>query len=494
MKKLIALLLVVIMTMTLFAACGGDTTDPTGTSSSSSTTEEPTPGVTYTYAVKDSEIRITTEPDTGRCAADGGYTAHGKYLLKDDYLICYGPCEEDNGVKAIWAYVACDADLEVVGGMASAFKINEDNSLTKVQTYALSLRGSQAIFVYDPAAPEQIMLISFYEGNAYHAVGACLASGNYLYLYGDVTGGDPSWGPMLWPSVKGAYSINIPTEESEDPVNTLNVLKVYDMPENGGALILLNEEGNECGFASISDYGKFFATGACAIEGDTLTTSGDCTNPDAPAAAQVWGSCAGTYTLDHENLEAYKGEAPVPTVELLFASSTDANGYGINLNFYSDYTWKMYKGETFAGFEGTWSVNNGKLVFTYTEEGETITAEQACAEGVITIVYGPHTFTANESDLPAGEVTKIFVSSTDANGYGINLDFYSDGTWRMVKGENDVGYSGTWAIENGKFVFTYTQDGAEVTAEQTCTDGVITIIYGSHTFTVNAGDVPGYNG
>lgn len=401
MKKLIALLLAAVMVMCLFSACNkpNDNTNPSN-NSTPSTGGQATPGETYTYAVKDSQIRITTEPDTGRCAADGGYTAHGKYMIKDDYLICYGPCEEDNGVKAIWAYVACDADLEVLGGMASAFKINEDKSLTKVQAYALALRGSQAIFVYDPAAPEQIMLISFYEGNAYHAVGACLASGNYLYLYGDVTGGDPSWGPMLWPSVKGAYSINVPAEESEDPVNTLNVLSVYDMPENGGALILLNEEGTACAFASISDYGKFFATGACTIADNTLTTSGDCTNPDAPGAAQVWGSCAGSYTLDSENLEAYKGEAPVPTVELLFASSTDANGYGINLNFYSDYTWKMVKGENEVGFAGTWSITDGKFMFTYDQDGTEVTAEQACADGVITIIYGAHTFTVNASDVP----------------------------------------------------------------------------------------------
>ena len=403
MKKITALLLIAALALCVFAGCTGST-EPSTASTEPSSESETTEGTTYTYAVKDSEIRITVEPDTGRCAADGGYTAHGQYLIKDDYLICYGPCEEDNGVKAIWNYVACDADLEVVGGMASAFKINDDNSLTKVQAYALSLRGSQAIFVYDPALAEQVMMISFYEGSAYHAVGACMLSGNVLYLYGDVTGGDPSWGPMLWPSVKGAYSINVPAEEEEGPVNTLNVLPVYDIPANGAALILLNEEATACGFVSISDYGKFFATGACTVADGVLTTDGDCTNPDVGGAEQVWASCAGAYTLDSENMEAVAGEGgSTPSVkgELAFASGTDANGYGINLNFYTDGTWKMVKGENEVGYAGTWAVENGKFMFTYESDGASVTQEQSVADGVITIQYGQaHTFTANVSDVP----------------------------------------------------------------------------------------------
>lgn len=417
MKKILAFLLAATLLLLVFAGCSKTETneqqtqavEENGTEQAAEQSEpqaEDEAAITYTYAVKDSEIRITPEADTGRCAADGGYTAHGQYLIKDDYLICYGPCEEDNGVKAIWDYVACDADLEVIGGMASTFKINDDNSLTKVQTYALSLRGSQAIFVYDPALAEQVMMISFYEGSAYHAVGACMLSGNIMYLYGDVTGGDPSWGPMLWPSVKGAYSINVPAEEEESPVNTLNVLSVYDIPANGSALILLNEEATACGFVSISDYGKFFATGACTVADDVLTTDGDCTNSDVGGAEQVWASCSGTYTLDSENMEATAAESasaddkPSEKAELAFASSTDANGYGINLNFYTDGTWKMVKDENEVGYAGKWNVEDGKFMFTYDSDGTTVTEEQAIADGVITIQYGQaHTFTVNASEV-----------------------------------------------------------------------------------------------
>lgn len=411
MKKLIAMLLVLAMCLAALAGCGNAKAPEATTAATTEVATEPAVGETYVYPVKDSEIRITVEEDTGRCAADGGYTAHGQYLIKDDYMICYGPCEEENGVKAIWDYVACDADLEVVGGMASAFRIAEDNTLTKVETFTLSLRGSQAIFVYDEEKPNEIMLISFYEGDAYHAVGACMKSDNILYLYGDVTGGDASWGPMLWPSVKGGYSINVPSEESE-VYNTLNILTVYDVPENGSALIILNEEATECGFASVSDYGVFFATGACSVADSVLTTSGDCTNPDFGGAAQVWASCAGSYILDDENLEAAIGEGGAASensgenasdVAKVFSSSTDANGYGINLDFFSDGTWKMVKEGNDVGFAGTWTVENGKLIFTYSSDNGDVTEEQACAEGVITIVYGSHTFTANASDVPGCE-------------------------------------------------------------------------------------------
>lgn len=271
---------------------------------------------TYHYPLKGSEIRVTPL-DENRCEADGGYAAHGQYLIRGNYLICYGECEEENAVSIIWDYMAGDADLEVLGGSASAFRIGEDNTLTKVNTYALALRGSQALFIHDEENPNEIMMISFYGGAAYEAVGPCLIADDVLYAYGEVTGGNESWGPMLWPSVVGAYSINVVDENDEDYDeealnNTLTPLTLYWFADNENVvLILRGEDAPECAIINDSTaygYGIFYATGAYSIESDTITLSGEATNPDATGATSVWQQRVGTYTLDEEEMTATRVE------------------------------------------------------------------------------------------------------------------------------------------------------------------------------------------